>query len=426
MNAEDATFWMILGALLVLGIWLNAVQSALIELSGGRIRKLDPQNKRLAERAEAWLDAQATYLLTLRLLLWFALALSGATAAHLSLAGNSFAGELLAGFGTALVFEVLGAGWLASYFWPLLQVSMPLVQLARLILWPAQRLIELARDHLLKYGEDPGDEDEPTPEDEIISLVEQAEEDSEEDNPTQTSEHRMIRNIFGLSETLVREIMTPRVDIKAVERGASVQDVVKLILDSGHSRIPVYRESVDEIIGIVYSKDLLDPQRLAGGGSAETIARSPMFVPATKDVKDLLEEFKSTQNHIAVVIDEYGGTAGLVSIEDILEEIVGDIRDEYDGKESPGDLVREADGALLVEARTPIGEVNELLNLNIPDDEDYDTIAGYISTELGRIPHPPEILVLGDLQVEILDGDERRMSRLRLRRVAADEGQTHD
>jgi len=331
---------------------------------------------------------------------------------------------LLAGLLTAALFgllgEVLGAGGLTAWYWSLLRLSMPLIRVARYPLWPLVRLCEFGRERLERIGDELEDEDDPTPADEIISLVEQAEEDDEDNGgaSAQASEHRMVRSIFEMSETMVREIMTPRVDLKAVPRDASIATVVALVLETGHSRIPVFKETVDEIIGIVYSKDLLDTRRLAPDATAEQVARAPMFVPATKDVKSLLEEFKSTQNHLAVVIDEYGGTAGVVTIEDILEEIVGDIRDEYDGNENTDDLVHEADGAIVVEARASIGDINDILGVRIPDDEDYDTVAGYISTELGRIPRPPEIIRLGDLEVQVLEGDERRMNRLRLRRLS--------
>ncbi len=261
------------------------------------------------------------------------------------------------------------------------------------------------------------DEDRATTVDEIISLVEQDAHDEDEESALEDSERRMIRGIFDLDETLVKEIMTPRVDIDALVNTASIAEAKKLIVRSGHSRIPVYNESIDQIVGLVYAKDLLNDERIDRNGGLKQFLHAPVFVPETKNIGDLLDEFRQTKKQIAVIIDEYGGTAGLVTIEDILEEIVGEIRDEYDLHEVDELYTFDGEGRVIAEARTPIDEINELLNTTIPVDEDYDTIGGYITSKLGRIPRNQEVIQIDDLEVQIVEADERKIARLNLRRL---------
>jgi CBS domain containing-hemolysin-like protein len=245
--------------------------------------------------------------------------------------------------------------------------------------------------------------------------VEQDATEEEEDGSLEDNERRMIRGIFDLDETLVKEIMTPRVDIDALSIISSIGEAKAHIVECGHSRIPVYRGTVDSIVGVVYSKHLLDDSRLAAADSVEQIMQQPVFVPETKNVGELLDEFRQRKNHLAVIIDEYGGTSGIVTIEDILEEIVGEIQDEFDADEPPGHQ-NVSDGAFEIDARMPIDEVNELLGVDISDDEEYDTIGGYVTKVLGRIPKSMENVQVPWLDVHILDADERKISRMRLTR----------
>ncbi|HCN09689.1 MAG TPA: HlyC/CorC family transporter, partial [Lentisphaeria bacterium] len=187
------------------------------------------------------------------------------------------------------------------------------------------------------------------------------------------------------------------------------------IVECGHSRIPVYRGTVDSIVGVIYSKHLLDDSRLAAADNVEQIMQQPVFVPETKNVGELLDEFRQRKNHLAVIIDEYGGTSGIVTIEDILEEIVGEIQDEFDTDEPPAHQTVSG-GAFEIDARMPIDEVNELLGVDISDNEEYDTIGGYVTKVLGRIPKSMENVQVPGLDVHILDADERKISRMLLTR----------
>jgi CBS domain containing-hemolysin-like protein len=210
-----------------------------------------------------------------------------------------------------------------------------------------------------------------------------------------------------------REIMVPRIDIRAVAESALVGDVLDLVVATGHSRIPIYEETIDNIVGIIYAKDILQHLKLGGlGDAARPLAREPYFVPEAKKIDELLGELQQRRVHLAVVVDEYGGTAGLVTIEDLLEEIVGEIRDEYDlAEEAP--FERLSDREAVVDARTSIRDVNELLSLDLPDDE-FDTLGGLVYDRLGKVPAPNDEVRVDGCLVRVLSTEGRRIKKVRV------------
>jgi CBS domain containing-hemolysin-like protein len=210
---------------------------------------------------------------------------------------------------------------------------------------------------------------------------------AEESRVIESGEREMIHSVFELGDTIAREVMVPRTDIVFIERGKTVRQALSLAFRSGFSRIPVVGENEDDVIGIVYLKDLA--RRAYEGKETEKVEdlmRAATFVPDSKPVDELLREMQTGQVHFAVVIDEYGGTAGLVTIEDILEEIVGEIADEYD-KEAPR-VEKLPDGRLRVTARLPVDELAELTGVELPEEEDVETVAGLMARVLGRVPIP--------------------------------------
>jgi CBS domain containing-hemolysin-like protein len=223
-------------------------------------------------------------------------------------------------------------------------------------------------------------------EEEIRHLVDVAEEEEE----IEDEERELIHSIFEFGDTVVREVMVPRPDMAALPASASVREALEMISKHGFSRIPTYEGDVDNIVGIVYAKDLLKKiDGLKRDAKLSSLGRAPNFVPEQKRVLELLREMQAQRVHIGVVVDEYGGTAGLVTIEDLLEEIVGEIADEYDRDEQ---LVEPVDSdRVRVDARVPIDEVNELLDVLLPDDE-WDTIGGLVFGLTGRVPRPGEKL----------------------------------
>jgi CBS domain containing-hemolysin-like protein len=220
----------------------------------------------------------------------------------------------------------------------------------------------------------------------------------------------MIESVLELRDTCVGEIMTPRTEIVALPAEATASEAKDLITRSGHSRIPVYQENIDNIQGVLYAKDLLQLDGDAGFNPLELMRKVP-FVPESKRISDLLQELRTQKVHVAIVLDEYGGTAGLVTIEDILEEIVGEISDEYEEFE-PDPISRIDEHKLEVDARVHIDEVNEELGVELPEGDDYDTIGGYVFSTMGKIPARGEEMWHDNVRIQVIDAEERRINRL--------------
>ena len=222
----------------------------------------------------------------------------------------------------------------------------------------------------------------------------------------------IIESVFELHDTRVSEIMTPRTEVVAIPVDASYSDVRETVLRAGHSRIPVHEESLDHIIGMLYAKDLIQLDD-AGEFDARKMLRAVPFVPETKPIDQLLRQLRLEKVHIAIVLDEYGGTAGLVTIEDILEELVGEIDDEYD-REVPSEINQIDKDTLEVDARVHVDEVNDALEIEIPDNGDYDTIGGFVFSTLGKIPAEGEEFTHENVRFTVMDAEPRKINRLRI------------
>ncbi|HEX5471027.1 MAG TPA: hemolysin family protein [Lacipirellulaceae bacterium] len=230
----------------------------------------------------------------------------------------------------------------------------------------------------------------------------------------------MIEGVIELGDAAVSHIMTPRTEIHMVQINTPWEEVIESVIESGHTRTPVYDKTRDDIAGILYSKDLLPELAKSRGEPVRTLTdllRKPLFVPETKPVDDLLKLFQKTRTHIAVVLDEYGGVSGLVSIEDVLEEIVGEIDDEYD-QQSEVAIRKIDDDVCEALGRTHIDEINELMDYDLPEDADFDTIGGFVFAEFGRVPAVGESITWHDsLRVIVLEATRRRINRVRLERI---------
>lgn len=245
---------------------------------------------------------------------------------------------------------------------------------------------------------------------EIRTLVEQSQQEGE----IEADQEQMLHGVFEFPEIMAREVMTPRPDIIALDVNAPFADVVRLLIEEGHSRVPVYEEDLDNIVGILLVKDLL-PYLVGTSGDAfvlREVLREPYFVPDTKRISELLAELRSRNVHLAIIVDEFGGTEGLVTLEDLLEQIVGDIYDEYDLPEPEFTVTPEGD--VLIDGGASIDEVNERFGMELSS-EDYDTIGGYIFGELGRVPQPGDaIMVDGSGELRVEGTEERRVTSVRL------------
>ena len=292
----------------------------------------------------------------------------------------------------------------------LLPVIRPFFPIMAFIADPFQRLFDRSRrkDHVTETGEP---EEEADDSGDLQALIDVG----EAEGILEEEEGELIHSIIEFGDTRVSEVMTPRPNIVAVPDTATCREARDVILESKYSRLPVYREQMDNVDGIIYVRDLL--LCWAEGREEENIRmllRPVYAIPETKPVADLLEEMQKAHVQLAIVIDEYGGVSGLVTVEDILEEIVGEIEDEDIAGEELEEIVQEPDGSYLVPGSTEIGKIERIFAMEIEDD-DFTTIAGLVINERGKVPDVGERLNIRGLGVEVLDADERRINRLRVK-----------
>lgn len=226
------------------------------------------------------------------------------------------------------------------------------------------------------------------------------------------TEQELITSIFEFTDTTAKEVMVPRTDIVAIEINTPREKLVSMVLEEGYSRIPIYSESIDNIIGIVYTKDLISLLEHRNIIVLHDIIRPAYFVPETKKISVLLRELQKQKIHMAIVIDEYGGTEGIITLEDILEEIVGEIHDEYD--EELKEVESSSDGSSLVNARINIQDFNDKFNVSIPESSEYDTLSGFLNKITGKIPELNEEIKYNDITFVIIKKSQRRIRQVKI------------
>jgi magnesium and cobalt exporter, CNNM family len=396
-------------------LFLSATaQASLVYIDRARLRHMLEEGKPRANALLRLLDEPTSTLSTILVIYTVALSTAAAVAFWLDLDMWVIAAPWVAIVGAIVELLIL---LLVQFLGRVVAVARPervaltfvrpvevLIRILFFVLVPLNALDKWARNLLgVQQGLTPADA-----EDRLRHLVE-GNADLEED------EREMIASVIELGEQPVREIMVPRIDIMASPETSSVRDVLDRIVESGHSRIPVFESSIDNITGVVYAKDLLkfvrDGDQLA---PVKPLAREPSFVPETKKVDELLHEMQQRRVHLAVVVDEYGGTAGLITIEDLIEEIVGEIQDEYDVEEA---LIQEvSDQEALFDARVSIRDVNDTLDLDI-EDEDFDTLGGLLYHELGKVPNVGDEVRVDGALVTVLTTTGRRVRKVRVMKV---------
>jgi putative hemolysin len=388
MNGAD---WAMLAAIIVLflaSIWLALAETAFVGMSRVRAVALEEENRKGAGRLARLVNRkEPTVNVVLLLALFCQLTSSALLGVLLS--------RLLGPWGVAVglvvnvvVFFVLAEAVPKTYALQhtdeaALRVAAPLSVLTRFAPFrlAVNALIGLANVIVPGKGLKQGPF---VTEDDVRAAADVA----AEEESIEREERRLIHSIFEFGDTVVREVMTPRPDMVAIEADATVEEGIRRAIEGGFSRLPAYERDTDHILGLVYLKDLAGLYQENGGNQrVREAVRDARVVPEQKKVAELLREMQQQQFHMAIVVDEHGGTAGLVTIEDLLEEIVGEIADEYD-VEAPG-VERLPDGALRVPGRTPIDDVNEELGVELPDDE-WDTVGGLVFNLLGKVPDPGE------------------------------------
>jgi CBS domain containing-hemolysin-like protein len=265
-------------------------------------------------------------------------------------------------------------------------------------------------------GRKPQTADEDSIEEEIRTIVSEG----HREGLLEEEAREMIEGVIELGDAVVSHIMTPRTEMHMIPLNTPWDEVVESIIDSGHTRVPVYDKSRDDVVGMLYSKDLLPELAKCEGEPLRhlpELLRKPLFVPESKPVDDLLQLFQKSRTHIAVALDEFGGVSGLVTIEDVLEEIVGEIDDEYD-QQAEIEIKKIDDDVCEALGRAHVDQINQLMGFDLPEEGDFDTIGGFVFAEFGRVPTAGESITWQDsVRVTVIEASRRRVNRVRLERV---------
>ena len=390
------------------GMLWAAADGALLALEPPRERGEGPTVAGMGARSRAH---RALSFARISAQLTTAIAVTYALEIHRALFPVALVSGLLVGFATMMLLETAPRAVGAAAGARMLATLRPMVRLAEIIFAPIV-LVAMRAETRLHRAFPPEEMDEGG------DSPEQLGEREDRGTPIPRDEPGILRGVFSLGDTEVEEVMVPRVDIMAVERNAPWSEVLDRVLSSEHARLPVYEETIDHIVGILYAKDLL-PIVLSKRGPDEgwpALIRTATFVPASKIIEQQLRDFRATGTHIAIVVDEYGGTAGLVTIEDILEQIVGDIRDEYDVEEPP---IEEQEGRRFwVSGRVSLDDLSAALGHRFERD-DVATVGGLIFQALGRVPRAGEELTLDGFRIVVERVTRRRIERVYFERLEA-------
>jgi len=401
-------FLFLLGCVLV---FLGCIETAFSTLMRLSLRLMAERGGR-GDRLGQYLDEPLTLFIPLRLLIAAATIVVGLLTATLTDVHNVLSGVT---FLMSVVLFVL----VCEHVVPLLIVRRnpeAVLDMLLPVFHPLARLVRPLTRTLIAVMEgrrdrDGAEGDAPSADAQAPTAAEQQEEEhaiSEEEG------RELLQSIVDFTETVVREVMTPRPDIVAIRSDATLPELRELFREQQYSRIPAYGENLDNIIGIVFVKDLVS---LPPGTEPPltTLIRQAYFVPESKRVSELLKELQRKQAHMAIVVDEYGGTAGLVTVEDLLEEIVGEIRDEYDVEAET--VTDEGHGSFVFRGKVSVDEVADRLGVRI-EREGFETVGGYLLSHLGRMPYLGEKFDVDDLEAEVLEVERRRINKVRLRRRA--------
>jgi CBS domain containing-hemolysin-like protein len=395
--------------LVMFGSVLAMAESSLTRMTRVRAMALEEEGRRNASRLVRIESDPPEYLNAIYL--WVMLAQNG-SAVLVAIIAEHYLGNVWITIASVLftlayfvvveamskTFAILHSDRVALALSPVVSV------LARILRWPTRLLIGIANILLPGKGLRAG----PFISEEEIRQMAEA---SSEEGAIEEEEKELIHSIFEFGDTVVREVMTPEPDIVAVEASSKLDEVLDILLKHGYSRIPVFKDTLEEIVGIVYAKDVLRQIHSGRNGkkTVKDLARKALFVPESKRVAELLKEMQQEQVHVAVVVDEYGAVAGLVTLEDLLEEIVGEIADEYDRAEPQ--VEPAGDGRFLVNARLAVDELNELLDVELPQEE-WDTVGGLIMGLLGRLPSQGESVDLEGLRFTAERVKGRRIAKV--------------
>jgi putative hemolysin len=427
MNAPFGQFLVILVLVLLEGVFV-AAEIALVSIRRSRVEQLIDEGNPGARRVRRLLDDPGRVLAVAQIGLTFLGFFASAFAAVSLVDGLA---QILEGFGPlkgaaaalALVIVTVILSMFTIVFGELVPKTLalayperfaltlggPIDLLGRLFRPLVGLLTGLTRAITRPFGADVSHAAQITA-DELKLIVERG----GQQGILEAEEEQMINAVIELSESRLHEVMVPRIDMVTLAASATMDEAIDTIVQEGHSRVPVYEETVDEIVGILYAKDLLpflksanDPRPMI-----RSILRAPLFAPESMSIDDLLHDFQRKKVHMAIVLDEYGGTAGLVSIEDLLEEIVGEIQDEYDEEEPM--IVRLSDDEIRIDGRVAVDELADLFDMSVEleDQDEYDTVGGLVFHRIGRVPLPGDHVDVDGLRLTVETTDGRRVGKV--------------
>jgi magnesium and cobalt transporter len=250
--------------------------------------------------------------------------------------------------------------------------------------------------------------------DDVEKEIQQIIDEGEQRGLISEDEGEMIQGIFSFRDTITREIMVPRTDTVYAEAETDISEMIRIIIESGHSRIPIYQDNIDNIVGTLHAKDLL---RFWGTGdmAVRDTMRPPYFIPETKKISEVLKDLRDNKSHMAIVIDEYGGTAGILTLEDIIEEIIGEVMDEYDSEQEL--IVEHDDGSISVNARLDVDKLEDFLQVELPEG-DFESVGGFIISLIGKVPEVNEKVIYDGLEIVIEAATSRKIDRARIRKIS--------
>ncbi len=415
----------LLGFLLYLSGIFSGTETALMSMSKLKLRDLmDDKEKRFSKSVRYFVENPNSVLTAILVMnnVVNILSSSLATLLALQLLPSNSAGIAAALVTGVMTFLILVFGEITPkifarekserLFRKMITVISVITMILKPLLW---LLLRISNFFIVFIGGKKADFAPFITEDEIRSAVDAG----HEEGVLQSEERMIMKRTLELKDISVKEIMTPRVEIVALEEEKPLIDLMELVESEGYSRYPIYRENIDRIVGVCYAKDLLNfildrkDNDVLHSISVEEIMRAPYFVPETKKVDDLLREFREKKNHLAVVIDEYGGTAGIITMEDVIEELTGEILDEYDEESEEIMIERLGEGEFIVDGMTPINDIERELEHHFPDTE-FETIGGYLLEVLERFPEVGEKIIVNGFTFEILAAGKNKVEKIRL------------
>ena len=418
-----------LAVLIFLSALFSSAETAFLSTNKIRLRNLQEEGEKKADLVLFMLDNQNKLISSL--LVGNNIVNIGSSALATKMATEAFGNAgvgIATGIMTLLVLvfgEVIPKNLAAAHAETWAMFIAPFIRLVSFVLTPVVFLLTKLSDFVVHFSKSDDEEDPTITEDEFKILVNVGQEEGVLDE----SESEMINSIFEFDETVVKAIMVPRIDIVAVDVEDSINEALRIIVDGGHSRIPAYEESIDNIVGILYAKDIfahLDAD--FDTMKVKELLRPAYYIPETKKVSDLLNELRLKKVHMAIILDEYGGTNGLVTIEDLIEEIIGDIQDEYDVEDDL--IVMHGEDHLVADARAPIGDVEDAFDVELDEeileDSEADTIGGLAFEHLGGIPAVGDEVTVGRFLIRIVDVSGRRISKVEILLLPPEEEETEE